>query len=77
MPVFESTFFDMPHGNSDAWSLEQLKERAKAAGGKVTDEMLRAFQQEINDFLNQESREEGDITAAMMGLGNVEEQDYI
>jgi epoxyqueuosine reductase len=66
MPVFEPGFFDMPHGNADEWAFEQFKEKAQAAGGEITDELLQQFKQQMNRALGFDSGE-----AAM------EEQDYI
>jgi hypothetical protein len=69
MPVFESTFFDMPHGDSDEWAFDQLKKRAIAAGGKVTDEMFAEFKKNLAVALTQEKD--------VMGMAAVEEVDYI
>jgi Pyruvate/2-oxoacid:ferredoxin oxidoreductase delta subunit len=69
MPVFEAGFFNMPHGNADEWAFEQLKEKAQASGGQITDEMLEQFKEQINRALGLNS---GDVLAMM-----AEEQDYI
>jgi NAD-dependent dihydropyrimidine dehydrogenase PreA subunit len=67
MPVFEPNFFNvMPHGNADEWAFEQFKEKAQAAGGEITDELLAEFKQQMNRALGFDAGE-----AAM------EEQDYI
>ena len=43
MPVFDASFFDMPHGNANEYVFEQFQAKAKAAGGVITDEMLAEF----------------------------------
>ena len=49
LPVFERDFFSsMPHGGIDEHTFEQFKEKAKAAGGEITDEMLREFKDDMN-----------------------------
>ena len=61
LPVFERDFFSsMPHGGIDEHTFEQFKEKAKAAGGEITDEMLREFKDDMtynmslgNDTLQQ------------------------
>jgi NAD-dependent dihydropyrimidine dehydrogenase PreA subunit len=67
MPVFEPNFFNvMPHGNAEEWAFEQFKEKAQAAGGEITEELMAEFKQQINRALGFDAAE-----AAM------EEQDYI
>jgi Pyruvate/2-oxoacid:ferredoxin oxidoreductase delta subunit len=68
MPVFEGGFFNMPHGNADEWAFEQLKERAQASGGQITDEMLEQFKKEVTRAMNLSTD-----NLAMM----YEEEDYI
>jgi NAD-dependent dihydropyrimidine dehydrogenase PreA subunit len=67
MPVFEPNFFNvMPHGNAEEWAFEQFKEKAQAAGGEITEELMAEFKQQMNRALGFDAAE-----AAM------EEQDYI
>jgi NAD-dependent dihydropyrimidine dehydrogenase PreA subunit len=67
MPVFEPNFFNvMPHGNAEEWAFEQFKEKAQAAGGEITEELMTEFKQQMNRALGFDAAE-----AAM------EEQDYI
>ena len=47
MPVFDAGFFAMPHGGSDEWAFDQFKDKAKAAGGDVSDEMLAELKNDI------------------------------
>ncbi len=52
MPVFERNFFsDMPHGTGEDWAFEKFKQKAVAQGGKVTDEMLHGFKEELEKAL--------------------------
>jgi NAD-dependent dihydropyrimidine dehydrogenase PreA subunit len=67
MPVFEPNFFNvMPHGNAEEWAFEQFKDKAQAAGGEITEELMAEFKQQMNRALGFDAAE-----AAM------EEQDYI
>ena len=43
LPVFDRGFFDMPHGDTEEWAFEQFKEKAKSAGGVITDWRGRAL----------------------------------
>ena len=47
MPVFDASFFDMPHGSSEDWALEQLRRHYAEAGNTLTDEMMEEFKKEI------------------------------
>ena len=38
MPVFDRSFFEMPHGDASEWAFDNFKEKAVAAGGAVSDE---------------------------------------
>ncbi|MCY4367607.1 MAG: hypothetical protein OXE17_15485, partial [Chloroflexi bacterium] len=40
MPVFDAAFFDMPHGGTDEHAFELFKQKATAAGGEVTEDMM-------------------------------------
>ena len=68
MPVFDGSFFDMPHGNSDEWAFDQFKHKALAAGGMVTDEMIEEFKRQVEVALVQEKD--------VMGMA-IKEEDYI
>ena len=41
----------MPHGDAGEWTFDNFKEKAEAAGGEVTDEMMEDFRKEITDSL--------------------------
>ena len=70
LPVFESDFFtSMPHGNADEWAFEQFKDKARSAGGDITDEMIDEFKDQLTRAINLNST---DVLAMM-----AEEQDYI
>ena len=47
MPVFDRGFFDTPHGDPTEWAFDTFKEKAVAAGGVVSDELLQEFKEEI------------------------------
>jgi Pyruvate/2-oxoacid:ferredoxin oxidoreductase delta subunit len=55
MPVFDSGFFDMPHGSTQDWAFESFAEQAKASGGEVSDDMLQDLKRQIVDSLYQAS----------------------
>ena len=55
MPVFDASFFDMPHGNANEYVFEQFQAKAKAAGGVITDEMLAEFGSKIAQALSQKT----------------------
>ena len=76
MPVFDASFFDMPHGDTDEWTFDQFKHKALAAGGQVTDEMIEEFKKEISKAMSTIAAEK-DTVMAMMNRQDVEEQDYI
>ena len=70
LPVFESDFFTaMPHGNADEWAFEQFKDKARTAGGDISDEMIDEFKDQLTRAINLNST---DVLAMM-----AEEQDYI
>ena len=48
MPVFDRDFFSsMPQGDYSEWAFTQFKEKAAAAGGVVSDELLAEFKEEL------------------------------
>ncbi len=70
LPVFENDFFSsMPHGNADEWAFEQFKDKARAAGGEITDDLLEELRDQVARAMNLNS---SDVLAMM-----AEEQDYI
>ncbi|MCI0896407.1 MAG: hypothetical protein J4N84_16050, partial [Chloroflexi bacterium] len=55
LPVFDRGFFNMPHGNEYEWSFESFKEKAKAAGGEISDELMQEFKQEMANHLSRDT----------------------
>ena len=51
MPQFDRDFFDMPHGDASEWAFDNFKEKAVAAGGVVSDELLEEFKDELSDAI--------------------------
>ena len=47
MPVFDRDFFDMPHGTASEWAFDTFKQKAVAAGGVVSDELLAEFKEDM------------------------------
>ena len=47
MPVFDRAFFDTPHGEPPQWAFDTFKQKALAAGGVVSDELLEEFREEV------------------------------
>ena len=47
MPVFDRTFFDMPRGTASEWAFDTFKQKAVAAGGVVSDELLAEFKEDM------------------------------
>ena len=46
--MFEANFFSvMPHGDVSEYTFEQFKEKARAAGGEITDELMAEFKEQI------------------------------
>ena len=67
MPVFEPSFFEMPHGSLEEWALEKLKRQFVASGNKITDDMMEEFQKELpkaltaeQDFVKEQAILDGD-----------------
>ena len=67
LPVFDRGFFDMPHGDTEAWAFENFKEKARAAGGVISDDLLQELKDQVATGLAQ-SRD---------NLEMMEEVDYI
>ncbi len=57
----------MPHGDTEEWAFEQFKEKARSAGGVITDDLITEFKEEMARGLSQ-SRD---------NLEMMEEVDYI
>ena len=55
LPVFERGFFDMPHGDASEWAFDTFKQKAVAAGGVVSDEMLAELKEEVADALGSQT----------------------
>ena len=55
MPVFDRGFFEMPHGNASEWAFDNFKQKAVAAGGVVSDELLAEFKQELSEAIRGEN----------------------
>ena len=69
LPQFERDFFSsMPHGDASEWAFDQFKEKAKASGGEITDDMLEDLKNQVTRSLGLS----GDVLDMM-----AEEQDYI
>ena len=67
LPAFDRGFFDMPHGDTEEWAFEEFKNKARAAGGVITDDVINTFKEEMARGLNQ-SRDNMEM---------MEEEDYI
>ncbi len=68
LPVFERDFFSaMPHGDTEQWAFENFKEKAVAAGGVISDELMEELRTEVSRGLSQSKD----------NLGMMEEEDYI
>ena len=56
LPVFDREFFtSMPHGDSSQWAFETFKQKAVAAAGVVSDELLAEFKQDITEAIRGEN----------------------
>ena len=60
-------FFNMPQGDTEEWAFTQFKQKAMAAGGVISDDLIEEFRQEVARGLTQ-SRD---------NMGMMEEEDYI
>ena len=70
MPVFDRSFFEMPHGDASEWAFDNFKEKAVAAGGVISDELLAEFKDEVSDAIR---RANDDID--LMGYLEQEEEE--
>ena len=57
MPVFDRDFFDMPHGDASEWAFDTFKQKAVAAGGVVSDELLAEFKEDMVKAIRGESND--------------------
>ena len=55
MPVFDRGFFEMPHGDASEWAFDTFKQKAVAAGGVVSDELLAEFKQDMFEAIRGEN----------------------
>ncbi len=58
MPVFEPDFYEMPHGDAARWAFDQLKSKARATGGVISEELLEEFKLKISRALGTANRTE-------------------
>ena len=58
LPAFDRDFFQMPHGDDFEWAFDNFRDKAKAAGGVVTDELLTEFKAEMNKSLSRETTDQ-------------------
>ena len=49
LPVFDRDFFVMPHGDSSQWAFDQFKEKAIAAGGEISEELVDKLKAEVSE----------------------------
>ena len=54
MPVFERDFFNMPKGTIEDHAFEQFKEKARAAGGVISDELVEDLKSELSRAIGAE-----------------------
>jgi len=53
LPAFDRGFFDMPHGDTEEWAFDTFREKAKAAGGVITEELMEEFKAQMELGLSQ------------------------
>ena len=70
MPVFDRGFFEMPHGGPTEWAFDTFKQKAVAAGGVVSDELLAEFKEELTAGIR---RANDDIDL----MGELDTADYV
>ena len=58
LPVFDRNFFDMPHGTEFEHAFDDFKEKARAAGGEISDELIEEFRATMNKNLAQETTDQ-------------------
>ena len=69
LPVFDRDFFSsMPHGDTEEWAFDKFRQKAVAAGGVISDELIEELRAEVARGLSQ-SKDNIDMM--------VEEVDYI
>ena len=49
LPVFDRGFFEMPHGDAEQWAFDQFKQKAVAAGGEISEEMVAQLKSEVSE----------------------------
>ena len=70
MPVFESDFFTaMPRGTREEWAFSKFKEKARAAGGDIPEDLLQEFKEEIAEAIRK--------GPGATNIQEVEELDYV
>ena len=47
LPVFDAGFFNMPQGDTEEWAFTNFRQKAKDAGGVISDEMMEELKQEV------------------------------
>ncbi|PKB78333.1 MAG: hypothetical protein BZY88_19040 [SAR202 cluster bacterium Io17-Chloro-G9] len=58
LPAFDRDFFNMPHGDEFEWAFEEFKDKARAEGGVVTDELMADFKDQMNRSLSRETSDQ-------------------
>ena len=58
LPAFDRDFFNMPHGTEFEHAFESLKERAIAAGGEISDDLIEEFREEMNKNFARETTDQ-------------------
>ncbi len=71
LPVFDRDFFSsMPHGDANQWAFDNFRQKAVAAGGVVSDELLAEFKEELTVTLRRSNDD-------MELLGELDAADYV
>ena len=74
MPVFDRDFFSaLPYGDTEQWAFQKFKQKAVAAGGVISDELMEEFREEVSRGL---SRSKDNINM-IDGYDTKEDADYI
>ena len=59
LPVFDSSFFNvMPQGTEYESTFEDFKNKAKAAGGEITEEIIEEFRAQMVNHLSHETTDQ-------------------
>ena len=58
LPVFDRGFFDMPHGTEFEHAFEVFKDKARASGGEISDELMEEFRDKMNKSFAQETTDQ-------------------